>query len=189
MWGVAGLTVAFVILAMVLLWVLITSRTHVVIKIFLISFVLWYGAVLYYTPDNLMGWARSIYSKDYLPDKSWVQNVIIKEPNKKTKEPGYIYFLVIVYQIENKTSLTLDPRSTFTYKGDKEPRLYKVEYSRKLHKEIIRVQKDRKKAGKGSVIFVGKKKKGDEGNSGDGSPAKLQFKIINPVDLIIKESP
>lgn len=188
MWGVAGLTIAFVILAAVLLWILITSRTNFVIKALLISFVLWYGAVLYYTPGNIMGWGKDIASKDHLPDQSWVQSIIIKEPDKKNKEPGYIYFLVIVYQTDKKVRLTLDPRSTFTYKGNNEPRLYKIEYSKELHKKIAQIKRARARAGSGTKIFVKKTEGRRQGPPGEGSKVEMNFEILNPASLIRKDS-
>ena len=188
MWGYAGLTTAYVLIAAMLLWLFINSRTHLVAKVLLVPVVLWYGIVLYYTPSNLMGWPTSIASEKELPGDAFVVSIQIKEPSKKKLDPGAIFITVIELGDKPKVKLSVNPKAAFTYNGHGEPRTFKVPYSKELHKKILEAEKKRR-GSRGSRIKTAKKiKKGKKGTVGDGeSKSKEMFRIVNPIDLMPKE--
>lgn len=190
MWGYLGLTTAYILIASILLWLFINSRTNIVIKTLIVPVVLWYGIVLYYTPSNLMGWPTAIASIEQLPADSFVLGISIKEPSKKTNDPGAI-FITLLQSTDNESNFSLNPKDAFTYHGKAEPRTYKVPYSRELHKKIIDAQKAQR-GQQGSTIKTKKKadktKKKQEGTIGDEtSKSKELFRIINPIELMPKE--
>lgn len=183
MWGYIGITTAFILLASVLLWILITSRTNVVIKAILISFVMWYGMVLYYTPSNLMGWGKPVEAMNLMPDNSWILSVIVKEPDKIDKTPGAIFFTVVIYGQEDGTEITLNPKNAFAYKGNGEPRIYKLPYTRSLHKKILKAQRGQE--GSPGARLMLKKNKGSQGND-NRTDSEMTIEILNPSDLFKK---
>lgn len=193
MWGVAGIVTAFILLASVLLWLLIASKTKVVVKVVLVALVMWYGIVLYHVPSNIMGWATSVESIEELPQGAWVQSIMIKEPNKKTKEAGYIYFVLVVYEQpgKKKSTITLNPKEAFTYQGVNEPRIYRIDYDKELHKQITQAKRDQKKSGRGARLFTKENKENKDKNKGssdkEGPEDKAPFKIINPGREITKK--
>lgn len=189
MWGYAGLTTAYILLAAMLLWLFINSRTYLFLKILIVPLVLWYGIVLYYTPTNLMGWPTAIKSVEELPGDAFVSGIQIKEPNKKTLEPGAIFITVIKFSDKSEMKFSLNPKEAFTYLGKEEPRIYKIPYSKELHKKILEAQK-KQRGRSGSTIKTKKKLKGDkkEGTVGtENSKAKEMFRIINPIELMPKD--
>jgi len=71
-------------------------------------------------------------NSDDMPEIVTVHWAIIKEPNKHTKFRGQIYFL-----IESSEKSKVNPVVKFFGYGDRrEPRLFGVPYSRKLHEQI-----------------------------------------------------
>lgn len=191
MWGYLGLTTAYILIASMLLWLFINSKTHLALKIIAIPLVLWYGLVLYYTPGNLMGWPKTIASVQDLPGDAFVVSVSIKEPSKKNSDPGGIFITLVELSKEDKVSFSLDPKAAFTYDGSGKPRTYEVPYSKQLHRQIIEMQKAQK-GSPGSRIKTnkkGKNKKGKkDGTVGDEtSMAKEKFRIINPIELMPKD--
>lgn len=184
MWlGYFGLTIAFVCLISIALWILIHSTAHAAIKIILIVFAIWYGLALYYTAPNFMGWP-TIQS---IPDGSWVLSVRIQEPGKNSS--GAIYFWLNTRPVERKITLAdlLDPRKTFLYYSEVEPRAYKLFYDRELHKRIMKVLKKKGKTPGGRMIIGRKGRKKGKGKKGLYLDDQIKFKIINPIDLLSKE--
>lgn len=184
MWDYVGLTSAFILLASVLLWLLISSKTNVVVKTILIAFVMWYGLVVYYTPKNIMGWPTEVSSVEKLPEGSWVINILVKEPNKRTGAPGAIFFTVVETGNRSDKKITLNPKEAFTYKGRSDPRIYKIPYTKDLHKKVAKAKKDQAKK-KGSSIRIRKGGK-IKGKSGSDDRSKGLFEIVNPQTLLQK---
>lgn len=183
MWGYIGITTAFILLASVLLWILITSRTNVVIKAILISFVMWYGMVLYYTPSNLMGWGKPVETLDLMPDNSRILWFHVKEPDKIDKTPGAIFFTVVVHEQEDGTEITLNPKNAFVHRGNREPRMYKLPYTRSLHKKILEAQRGQE--GSPGARLMLRKEKGSKGND-NRIDSEMTIEILNPSDLFKK---
>jgi hypothetical protein len=191
MWGYLGLVTAYILIASVLLWLFISSRTYLGIKILIVPVILWYGLVLYYTPGNLSGWPIEVSSIDKLPDDAIITSIIIREPSKLTSDPGGIFMTIIKPSSKTKIAFTLNPKDAFTYTGSDLPRLYKVPYSRELHKQILEAQK-MQKGRPGSSIKTKIKIKVKDGNKKgtigeENSNDKQMFRIVNPIELIPKE--
>ena len=187
MWGYLGLTTAYILIISMLLWLFITSRTALVLKIIIIPIAMWYGLVLYYTPENLMGWPVNISSASLLPGDAFVISTSIKEPSKKTSDPGAIFITVIETNKNSEVVFSLSPKDAFVYRGNGEPRTYKIPYSKELHEKIIKAQREQARE-KGSQIKTKSKGLRKDGTRGDDkSDADEMFRIFNPLRLIPKD--
>ena len=186
MWGYLGLIVAFMLLALISSWALITSRAHVMVKVFLIAFVMWYGVALPYAISDIQGRPKKVSSKDDLPNKAWVASVLVREPNKITKAPGFIYFIVTEYKKDNESNLTINPTKAFTSNHvNGEPRMYSVPYSKELHKKVIKATRKKGTMSGGRMRLV-KEGTGRGGRPGEKSKAKLEIEVLNPASGLTK---
>jgi len=187
MWeGTTGLAATFVVLASVLLWIFIKPDTKGWIKAIVIPFVIWFGFAAWYTPQNLMGWAK-ITTLEEVPGNSIVQNIMIIEPNNNDK--GAMYFWLIPLEKE-PDSLFWNPKYAFVYNSKPgEPRVYKTPYDKELHKKLLEAQKEKGK-NRGSVLIFKGLLKGEKGKmKGEEGPMnreKQPFKILKPQDIFIK---
>ena len=186
MWsGYIGLSIAFVIIAAIVLWFSIRTPGQIIIKAILIPATVWYGLALYYSVPNLMGWPIS----QSIPDNSHVLAIRIKEPDPKQNDPGAIYFWVNIKPDSKSPVQTvkalLNPKSVFRYTSRTQPRAYQLPYSREMHKAIVEAQ--RKAQGVPGGQLRTKKAKSKRGNPGNEViKAKLQLEIINPVNSFPK---
>jgi len=178
--GYIGLSIAFVIISAIVLWISIRTPGKIIIKAMLIPATIWYGLVLYYSVPNLMGWpiSRSI------PGNSQVLAIHIKEPDPKHNDSGAIYFWVNIKPSSKSPGQTsgawFNPKSVFSYAGKTQPRAYQLPYSRKMHKAIVEAQ--RKAQGMQGAQIRTKKGKPKRGNtSTDEIKAQLELEIINPI--------
>ena len=178
-----GLCIAFIIIASLLLYFIINSKAHVLIKAVIIPIVIWFTLVLYFTPDKLMGWPTHAEP----PDGSIVLLDIIKEPGAGQK--GFIDLLVIVRDSSKLTLFEqLNPVNTFSYNDKNTERIYRLPYDRDLHKKLIEAKK---KAGRsrGMITYKrGKKKPGEKANNQSNFKDDAGFKVINPVTIIPKDT-
>jgi len=183
--GYIGLSIAFVIIAAIVLWFSIRTPGKIIIKAILIPATVWYSLVLYYSVPNLMGWpiSRSI------PGNSQVLAIHIKEPDPKHNDPGAIYFWVNIKPSSKSPGKSpgawFNPKNVFTYASKTHPRAYQLPYSRKMHKAIVEAQ--RKAQGiKGAQIRTkkGKLKRGN--TSSDEIETPLELEIINPIKQFSK---
>ncbi len=172
--GYSGLAVSFVILLVTILWSLIQPNMKLRYKLIIIPIFIWYSLVLYYTAPKLMGWPVDIS----IPAKSIVVGFNIQEPNKIRKGGIYLWVISPKKTSEQKLVERLDPEIIFSY-ANKEPRAFKIPYSREMHKAIIEAQK-RQARQKGSVLIIGKGEKGIDGNSMGG----LGIGVFNPIDAL-----
>ena len=69
--GTTGLMVSFLILASMICYIFIRARINPAVKAILIPVAIWYSLAMYFAPQCLMGWPKSV---DTLPDKSLVIN-------------------------------------------------------------------------------------------------------------------
>lgn len=190
MWGYLGIITAYILIATMLLWLFINSKTYLAIKIVAVPLVLWYGLVLYHTPGNLMGWPKKIESVEDLPRDAFVVGVSIKEPSKKTSDPGGIFITIVETNSDTEVHFTLNPKAAFTYDGSGKPRIYEIPYTKKLHKQMIEMQKAKDGTPGASVKTKKKavKRKKQEGTVGDEtSRDKEMFRIVNPIILMPKD--
>jgi len=179
--GYIGLAIAFIMITAVLLFFLISSQIHVLIKVVIIPIVLWYGLALFFTPDNLRGWPTD----QPIPNDSRVISLLINEPSVNSK--GAIYLWVIDQEFKK---VILDPRNAFRYHTSNTPRVYKLPYSKELHKRLIEALQKAKRTGGFITVknLFGKDKGSKKDGSGEGIPnsGNLRFDVINP-RIILKK--
>lgn len=182
--GYIGIAIAFIIITAVLLFFLISSKIHVLIKVVIIPVVLWYGLALFFTPDNLRGWPTD----QPIPDDSRIISLIINEPTVNSS--GAIYLWVIDKKFKETI---LDPRNVFCYHTNNTPRVYRLPYSKELHKRLIEVLQKASQTGGFIIVknLFGKGeegKKGEKGKMGKSTPesGNLKFDVINP-RIILKK--
>lgn len=186
MWsGYIGLSIAFVIIAVIFLWFFIRTPGQVIIKALLIPGTIWFGLVLYYTVPNLMGWPTS----QSIPENSQVLAIRIKEPDPKQNDPGAIYLWVNTKpgrkNSEQALVARLNPKNVFSYDSNTHPRAYQLPYSRSTHKKIIETQKKAERVpGAQLTVKKGKPKPGNKGS--DQSKAQMELEILNPVKSLQK---
>jgi len=138
-----GFGLAFVLIIVLLLLTLLKSKVNFLWKVGLILISIWYGLILFFAPQKLMGWP----SYNYPPNDSIVLGYFAKEPI--FKEKGYIYLLTLTRD-EHKKSLIeqLDPRKSFMLDEKISPRFYIIDYDEDIFKKLF---KD-KKEGRQSII-------------------------------------
>jgi len=176
-----GLSVAFILIVSILLYFVINSDTHVAIKAGLITIVVWYSLVLFYTPPKLMGWP----TYQDLPDSSLIVFALVKEP--RGKDLGGMYLLLLI-QESNRTLLEqINPKNIFDYSEKNTPRLYRIPYDRELHKELMKKRKQAARSRGG--LKLKKKKKKNKGTGRGKQRDKDMFKIelINPMEMLGKD--
>jgi len=130
--GYAGLTIGFVLLSTLLLFIFIRSNVSFWVKIVLTAVVTFYSMGLYFAPANFMGWPAS--------DISGIGQVIIlgvhiDEPISEN-DKGYIYLWVMDYNMKNARSL-LDPRWVHVPYVEGSPRLFVIDYNGDQHKQLL----------------------------------------------------
>mgnify|MGYP003660182159 CR=1 FL=1 len=163
-----SISLAFFILASLLLWFIIGSKGRWFIKASVIALVLYSCLSINLSLDNLFGWP----SNQALPEVFQVHWIKVKEPDKRTGDKGYIYVWA--------TDLSGKEVETSGWKGLKgyfisfdnydpsEPRAYRLEYSKERHERAEGALGALKGGGKVGGKNNGKKK-GDGGDTGKGS--------------------
>ena len=187
MWyGYIGLSIAFVIIAAIVLWFSIRAPGQIIIKAMLIPATVWYSLVLYYTVPNLMGWPIP----QTIPDNSQILAIRIMEPDPKHNHPGAIYFWADIKPKSKSQQQSLiaqlNPNSVFSYNSKTQPRAYQLPYSRKLHKAIVEAQ--RKAEGVPGAQLRTKNGGPPQGPAGNReSKSTLELEVINPVKSFPKQ--
>jgi hypothetical protein len=174
--GYAGLTVGFVLLSILLLFIFIRSNVNSWIKVVLTAVVMFYSVGLYFAPANFMGWPAS--------DISGIGQVIIlgvhfDEPISDN-DKGYIYLWVMDYNMENVRSL-INPRWVHMPYVKGSPRLFVIDYQGDQHKQLLDNMAKAKMTGGGVIGDLDKLR----GVNNLGEPNEI-FKLFNPKDLLIK---
>jgi len=183
--GYIGISVAFMLLAAIVLIKAIWKTSHI-LKSILIAGVLWFGVVLYYSTLSFTGWP----SPQAIPKNSRMISFRIEEPSIKKNSPGGIFFWLDISSENEKAVILelLNPTKMLAYYSDVEPRAYKIPYSKDMHKRLLEIMKKRKE---GYQVFV-KGKKGKKTNKKDkrksnNNEDKIELRIVNPVDLLPKQ--
>jgi len=196
--GYSGLSIAFILLSAVMLWMLFGVRGKVLLKALLTTFIVWYSVALFFSIQNLTGWPTTT-TLENMRTKSDLQvlSIQIRPPDKRVKgDIGSMYFWTSIYgseDLEYDVFDLINPMKAFDYKYKKDPRAYKIPYDEELHKEII--EKAKKKGGiRGSIMLLKKKEKNKKKGGDKDLPRLLEeeeeeknrFKIINPYELMKK---
>jgi len=174
--GYAGLTIAFVLLSTLLLFIFIRSNVNFWIKIILTAVVMFYSAGLYFVPANFMGWPAS--------DVSGIGQVIIlgvhiDEPLSEN-DKGYIYLWVMDYNMKNIRSL-INPRWTHVPYTEGSPRLFVIDYNGDQHEQLVDNMARADEVGGGVVANLDKLK----GVADLGVKNEI-FEMFDPKKVLIK---
>lgn len=186
-WSMAGLAVSFLILASLLLWLLIGRRGSRIAKVLLISVVLWYGLLVYYTPHRMLGWPVSGRLPDYAVLLDWK----VIEPAVNAKEAGIYLWMVpknLDYVEKEATHFfLLNPKNSFRAELKDVPRAYKLPYTREEHKRLGEAARERQKVS-GLIMFRnGKGEKGVESEGEIGHMRRGHYEVLDPKKLLIKK--
>lgn len=125
---------AFFLLSSLLLWLVIGAKGHWLFKAAVISFVLYFCVSIDLSLENLLGWP----SNQSLPEKFQVHWIEIREPNKRTQELGCIYVWATNSRKFSKKDRWDGWRKmfvSFQNYDPREPRSYRLPYSRAGHEE------------------------------------------------------
>ena len=170
-------------------WILNESKLKWYIRTLLIASFCSFTILFYTLIHTFLGWAAE---QTDIPEKISIHWVIIKEPNKILDYDGRIYVLIESADQNSNTILKF-----FGYKQTGiEPRLHEMDYNRKLHEQLQKIQ-ERLKNGQpvlGSLkpMEGGKGKKGnsdEKGKNGGGSESQKQgwqFHELRPSDFLRK---
>lgn len=149
----------FVILAAILLWFIIGSKGYWWLKFITIAFVMYFGIALWYSIDSYLGWP----SRDDMPPKYMIYWAHIQEPDKKSDDDGAIFFWVRELETSEQTAYlhVLDYQA-----NKKDPRVYRIPYSREAHKQVQQMIDGIKK---GKNYIGGKNAPGGDGDGEQGA--------------------
>lgn len=203
--GFLGLTLAFLLIVVVLLWFFITANVNLLYKVIIIPVVIWYSLVLWFTPSKWMGWPTI----DAWPDGAIIEHIKIHEP--RPNKEGYFYFVLIddnymermkaleegrKYEEKKPTFWdNLDPRNVFSFKGDNVERSYIMPYDREFHKMLTQKSKEKKEMGAraGAMRLFRKMNKGDQKLKNKGQGKKMPHEMydikIGDKSLNLKKAP
>lgn len=187
--SILGLSISFVILAALLLWVCVDKNVSKVIKALMIAGVLWFGLVLLYTPSNMMGWPIST-TYDGLPDMGVVLSWKVIQPNINGPEAGIYIWMVPKEEGAPEKSLfeiiLLDPRYAFKYTLKDTPRCYKLPYEKEEHRRLSKKAAKARKL-KGALIFKrGPRERGKSKRQGQGYKDDSGWKVLDPEEIMKK---
>ena len=120
--GCTGLAIAFIILTFLILYLIIETKKHFIIKFIVIALAMWYSVVLLYTPPKLMGWPTN----KQMPPNTIILNVLFDEPKPDSK--GAIYVLGVTQLMEVKMEVweQFHYKNIFSYNANDMPRLYVI---------------------------------------------------------------
>ena len=187
--GISGITILYVLLAVLLSWSVIGIKGHWMIKGLFMAIAIWFSVTLYYSFHNFMGWPTEEIINTQYSHLIWFQ---IKEPSKVSNHPGAIYLWVReISPTEKLEGLTLnqvsDPMTWFTYPDETVPRAYKIAYTKKRHKKL-REAAEARKTGVKTYVELKKEKMKSGGKLGDQEfDDDIRFRLVKPQDIIPKE--
>ena len=126
--AIVGISLAYVVLAVLVVLLLVYTRWASWIKILVVLGVSAFYFVTYASLDHLLGWPTA----DALPKEFVVLSGYVKEPNESIDEDGAIYLWAIDYDRDNRTVRS-------------EPRAYILPYSPYLHQQVNTANKNIKR--------------------------------------------
>ena len=176
-----GLWITFIVIISLILVVLIKPTVGYFIKAAIIAAALWYSLVLYFIPNNLLGWPKNSEP----PNRFIVLNTWVVEPSSKGK--GGIYFWGIDGDVLKKESnVSLDPQKLTERLGVYEPRGYKMPYDRSMHEKLIKALEEQKQK-RGVLQWNKEAGQGRGKNLSDNRHRDIDmFKILIPQEIFTK---
>lgn len=191
--GFLGLAVAFIILVVMVLYYIIDTKYFVastnrnlIIMFIIIVCVVWYGLVLLYTPNKLMGWATSAD----IPPNTLVIDLIFDEPMVGSKGAIYIFAVTKAMTVKKNIWKQLSYKNIFFYNKFNTPRLYKIDYTQESHADLYRKWEESRK--KHYLLMFNRKNKNGEDENRSGKVVTnplLQdlFEVVNPSEIMTKD--
>jgi hypothetical protein len=161
-----GVPIAFVIFSAMALWIIIGCRGYWWLKALFIVASLYFSACLWTSLETLQGWP----TEQSPPEEFEIKWILAEEPNKQTGAKGAIYLWAVNLhpeKSENDDYIVVLHNKTMI----NEPRLYKLPYSRNLHKQAMEFQKQIAK-GERVMVRMGKEGMQGEGNGKGGKDGK-----------------
>ena len=155
-----GIPLAYVITSALVLWVLIAARGRWWLKAAVTVLTLLFGIGLWLSLDSLQGWPVEAE----LPGRFEIKWLYAREPDKKTGNPGVVY----VWAVDIGKSPAATPPFFLRLSGKgtgREPRLYRLAYSRRLHEQAEEIQETISGGGR-FFASLGKAPEGEEGSGG-----------------------
>jgi hypothetical protein len=119
-----------------------------------------------------MGWSKSVVE---LPENAIVVSYRIVEPKN-------IYFWMI--EDLDLQPNRANPMELFRDIQTKEPRAYKIEYDKELHKQLEAIKKQRKRGKQGQLRWTKAKQGNRELDENRPQSKRGQFEILNPSSLL-----
>jgi len=158
-----GIPIACATFTILLLWFIIGTKGQWALKMLVSAFSVYFCVCLWSSLNGLLGWPTAASLEGKKVEILWVD---IKEPNKKTEDPGAVYVWARHLEPE-KTSSSFILRF-HTKDSQNEPRLYKVPYSRKLHEQAMKIKQHLAKGGKFAGQLSKQQFKGKGQGKGEG---------------------
>lgn len=150
-----AIPIGFLILAIILLWFFIDVKGKFPVKVALILLTVYYSLVTWHSLGSYAGWPAAATP----PEEFTLNWVVVREPNKTTKDAGAIYLWLTGDSNEPNTIFNI-----FKYKSSgHEPRAYELPYSTEMHEKA---QKAKGLLMRGKVVRG--KKGGKPGLPGEG---------------------
>jgi hypothetical protein len=180
--GYLSLGIAFVILVSILLWNGFGPRSFRV-SLVMVPLVIWYSMALFYVPSHLLGWP----SNHKIPEKFLVISFWVHEPMKG--QQGGIYLWGREWDGKKPERNLTSPKQAFRYIPElMTPRAFRVDYSRALHKKLMK-QREEVEQVAGGIMMIERRKKRiveQEGDEQIGPEDFMEFTILNPAETPTK---
>lgn len=160
-WKTLAIVIAFIALFVLLLWLIINVHGKWWLKLFAIVGTLSFCLVVWNALGSYLGWPAS----PPLPRKAIFIWAEIQEPDPRSGDPGAIYLWLVA--IQQKESDSPNPLAYFP--EAKDPRAYRLPYSRELHEALLKALWMR---GRGRTVIMDDgegEASGDESDEGDGA--------------------
>lgn len=165
-----GIELGFVLIATLVLWFIIGSKGHWLIKAVVIFSSLYFCLSVGFSIKDYMGWP----TEEDLPDKFVVHWVVIEEPDKQTGDKGSVYIWIKPLLKTKNTRETWEDYLLSFYDSQSKPRAHQMFYSKDLHERaqeaIEMIRKGQRVGGlNGKGKGEGKEGEGKDGNRGQGN--------------------
>lgn len=152
-----AIPVALLVITTLMLWFVFYTKGLWITKAIITPTVLFFTVVVWLSMGGLLGWA----TPEELPEKYQLHWILVQEPIDG--DEGGIYLLVNDISIIEHSDVRIGGYTSNT----KQPRLYKMPYTREGHKQAERFQKMLKQ---GKSLFISRTKgEGDGDGDGEGN--------------------
>jgi hypothetical protein len=148
------LPLTFVVILSVCLWFIILGKGYWWFKCLLIATTLYFSIAIWFALYDVRGWATDTE----MPNKFILHWSLVAEPSHKHAGGIFLWATEINndFTIKENKEITFSLLKPFSpYKNLDEPRVYRKEYTRELHKQMIEASKEIR----GGRVVVGERNK------------------------------